>query len=203
MAENAVAEIGILEEFARRVDEDSVAQNRVVHRRVAVVFVGIEKLPVQREARSVAQNAAEVGAGGVASQASELCGTEVIVGRRVEAQLAFLHQLHDGGRGERLADGGERIHRVGSCRLELLAVCPAETLLPNDFSVLRDGYSDGGQLVFLDELENFRALGLETGIRGSDTAGLDGHLRRRGQSDCRRQGILQPVKISAAAVKAL
>src|SRR5580704_10945958 len=46
VAENAIAEIGILEEFARWVDEDTVAQDGVVHRRVAIVFVGIEKLPV-------------------------------------------------------------------------------------------------------------------------------------------------------------
>src|SRR5271169_209930 len=97
----------------------------------------------------MAQNPAEVGAGGVASEASKLCGAEVIVSGGVEAQLAFLHQLHDRGGGERLADGSERVHRVGSGWLEPLAVCPAEALLPDDFSMLRDGYSDGRQLVFL------------------------------------------------------
>lgn len=48
--------------------------------------------------------------------------------------------------------------------------------------MLRDGYSDGGQLVSLHQEEDFRALGVETGICGSDAASLNGHLRNRRQS---------------------
>ena len=48
--------------------------------------------------------------------------------------------------------------------------------------MLRDGYSDGGQLIFLHQEEDFRALCVETRICGSDAASLDGHLRNRRQS---------------------
>ncbi len=142
VVDHAVAEIAVLKPLAGGRHQVAVAADRFVARGRAQRFVGVKELVVQRQARGVVGHAAQGGFGRAADAGLQLGFAQVVVGRLVQLELLALDEHHQAGGRDRLGDRGHRVERVLAGGHAVLAIGPAEALLPDDLAVLGHGHGD-------------------------------------------------------------
>src|SRR5439155_10075397 len=87
VADDPIAQIGVLEDLAWRKYQVSITRDRLFHRRRRVATIGIEELGVQGKASRMAQHPADRRAVRVTGEPVDSCCAEVCVGRSVEVDL--------------------------------------------------------------------------------------------------------------------
>jgi hypothetical protein len=150
ISEDAVAQVGVPEAFARGGHQVPVAHDRLVHGRRTRRLVGVEEVVVHGETGGVIGNPANGRLAGVAHPGPEPSLAEVVVNRPIQVDHAALDQDHERRRREGLGHRGDGVQRVLGGRDHPLPVRQPEPLLPQDLPIARDRDREGRDDV-LDE----------------------------------------------------
>ena len=145
-AEQAVAQVGVLEALPRRRYQLGVAVEGLLGRWRPAVLAVVEVPGVEGQARSVAGHPAHRGLRRLPDARLDRCHAEHVVDRGVEIDQPPLHQQHQRRGGHRLGDGGQGVGCVGGGGNIALPVGQTDRLLPDDAAALRHRQGQGGYL---------------------------------------------------------